>query len=82
MNAHLGSLPYIHCQFNTETRATLSDAIMDPIEMFQKRSGADALPWESFQISALTSPSSNRHLMAASHNISEASLFSECVINV
>jgi hypothetical protein len=59
----------------------LSEAIMDAIVWFQKRSGANALPLESFQISALASPSSTRHVMA-SHNSCDASLFSECVIIV
>ena len=59
----------------------LSEAIMDAIVWFQKRSGANALSLESFQISALASPSSTRHVMA-SHNSSDASLFSECVIIV
>ena len=35
----------------------LSAAIMDSIELFQKRSGANSLPSESFQFSAPTSPS-------------------------
>ncbi len=59
----------------------LSEAIMDSFDVFQKRAGAIALSQESFQFSALSSPSSNRHLMA-SHKSWEASLLRECVIIV
>ena len=79
MNADLGPLPYI--QFNTQARAWIVRGYHGLHCLVQKRSGANALAQESFQFSALASPSSIRHVMV-SHKSCYASLFSECVIIV
>ena len=54
------------------------EAILVSIVLFQKRSGGNALPLESFQCSVLASPSSTRHLMT-SHKSWEASFQPMCL---
>ncbi len=76
---HLGTLPYI--KFDPHTRAFIVSR-----NHFIHCSIPEAIRCQlpiakSFQSSLLSSPSSNRQFMA-SHNIWEASLFSECVISV